>query len=169
MRTIRFLLKLLHERFPCPEDGARHNVVFQDGTLRVYVFVGGDAEGATFWQSINIDESDYDRNATELFREIAPLIETAKREAAIKKTAPQGHVMGRTGTMTNEERARKFVSENETNEEDAVVAALAAEFDAIERESFAAGFKRGTAEGPAARTSTGVLLGRHSDYGDEVG
>lgn len=53
--------------------------------------------------------------------------------------------------MTNEERARKFIGDNATAlalAQENVVGPLTALLNAVERESFDAGFKRGTEEGP---------------------
>jgi hypothetical protein len=83
MRSIVFLLKLLNERFPCMEDEGwpGHNVRLIDGVLRVNVFLGIGADKKGIWQSIVLEESDYDRNAIEVFRDTVPLLEAAMSES----------------------------------------------------------------------------------------
>jgi hypothetical protein len=68
MKSLFVLLKLLHERFPCA-GLARHNITLQDDTLRLYIFAND------VWQSVNLEEIDYDRDPVELFGEIVSLVE----------------------------------------------------------------------------------------------
>jgi len=84
MRTALLLLKMLHERFPWPHDVGGHNIVMQEGKLRLYVFVGME-DNMVCWQSVELEETDLERNAVDIFRDIAPMIEAADRTGAIKK------------------------------------------------------------------------------------
>lgn len=44
------------------------------------MLIGSDPDGSTLWQSINLEESDFERNAVDLSREIIPLLEAALAE-----------------------------------------------------------------------------------------